>query len=217
MSKITRNLLAVLAGTAIGYGAILTAYMSIARAAVLTYNFGSDYGRGFVKFSNSGIAGKELEEVTVSEGKLNTGFNPLNQANPIDHDLAGAKAVFYQGEFRGLKARGSDIFTKEFDISEEGFGEYDRQEYHIGWYFDTFESASGQWTPILMTGMSGTLYRRNGEILLFDTNMSDASYNAIYTLTDTAAEPVTEPISFAGTALALVVFAGFNRRKKMVS
>jgi hypothetical protein len=215
MSKNTLKIVATLVGTAIGYGAIATAYMPLAKAAVLTYNFGSDYGRGFVQFSNSGITGIDVEEVTVSEGKLTTIFDfNADLVNPRSHDIAGAKAVFDRGEFRGLKARGSDIFTKVFDISEEGFGEYDRREETIGWYFDTYQSTSGQWTPILRTGMSGSYYRRDGQILLFDTSVSDASDDAIYTLIDTAAEPVPEPMTVAGTAFALASLAGLKHIKK---
>jgi hypothetical protein len=217
MSKNTLKIVATLVGTAIGYGAISTASMLPAQAAVLTYNFSSDYGKGFVQFSNSGIAGIDVEEVTVSEGKLTTLFDfNADLVNPRSHDLAGAKAVFDQGEFRGLKARGSDlIFTNIVDRPDTVFREYYRYENYISWYFDTDRSISGQWYSILMAGQQINIYNRTGLLVGFgDTNVSHADRTAIYTLAGTTAEPVPEPMTVAGTALALASLAGLKHRKK---
>ncbi|MGL5060953.1 MAG: PEP-CTERM sorting domain-containing protein [Microcoleus sp.] len=220
MSKNTRNIVAVLAGTALCYGAISTVYTPIAQAAVLTYNFSSDYGKGFVKFSNSGITGIDVEEITISEGKLTTLFDfHADLVNPRSHDLAGTKAVFDRGEFRGLKATDSELIATELvDSPNTVFGEPYRYEKYLGWYFDTDRSISGQWYSILSAGEQGYYYKSTGALIaLTDTAVSDADWTAIYTLADTAPEPVPEPMTVAGTALALASFVGLKHRKKMAN
>jgi hypothetical protein len=228
MTKNTRNILAVLAGTAICYGAISTADMPIARSAVLTYNLESPrVASGFVKFSNSGIAGIGIEEAKVSEGRLNTVF-VAGLAGPSSpeyrlprreyYDLAGAKALFFEGEFRGIKARGSDGFIEVVDIPDTGFGEYyTRYESGASWSLDTNGlSNPGRWISGF-EGYTATYIYARTHFLGVERSPYPYGNTMLYELADTAAEPVPEPMTVAGTALALVVFAGFKQRKKMAS
>jgi hypothetical protein len=228
MTNNTRNILAVLAGTAICYGAISIADMPIARSAVLTYNLKAPgFASGLVKFSNSGIVGIGIEEATVSEGRLNTVF-VAGLAGPSSpeyrlprreyYDLAGAIALFFEGEFRGIKARGSDRLTEVVDIPDTGFGEYyTRYESGAAWSLDTNGlSNPGRWISGFEGYTETYIYART-HFLGVERSPYRSGNTMLYELADTAAEPVPEPMTVAGTALALVGFAGFKQRKKMAS
>jgi hypothetical protein len=229
MSKNTRNIVAVLAGTAIGYGAIATAYMPLAKAAVLTYNFESPrLASGFIKFSNSGITGIGVEEASISEGRLNTVFvagleGPSSAEYRLPrreyYDLAGTIALFFEGEFRGIKARGSDRLTEVVDIPDTGFGEYyTRYESGASWSLDTNGlSNPGRWISVFEGYTETYLYART-HFLAVARSPYPRDANVLYTLADTATEPlpVPEPMTVAGTALALGSFVGLKHRKKTV-
>ncbi|MCC3602658.1 MAG: PEP-CTERM sorting domain-containing protein [Microcoleus sp. PH2017_29_MFU_D_A] len=228
MTNNTRNILAVLAGTAICYGAISIADMPIARSAVLTYNLKAPgFASGLVKFSNSGIVGIGIEEATVSEGRLNTVF-VAGLAGPSSpeyrlprreyYDLAGAIALFFEGEFRGIKARGSDRLTEVVDIPDTGFGEYyTRYESGAAWSLDTNGlSNPGRWISGFEGYTETYIYART-HFLGVERSPYRSGNTMLYELADTAAEPVPEPMTVAGTALALVGFAGFKQTKKMAS
>src|SRR4028119_510516 len=86
-----------------------------AQAAVFTYNF--DAGQaisGFFKVDDSSLTGIGYEEIAVSEGRADTlAYSFLNlsfgdeRAKEHYYNLGErARAVFYQGVFRGLSAGG---------------------------------------------------------------------------------------------------------------
>src|SRR4028118_131080 len=93
-----------------------------AQAAVLHYDFDGDAANGFFKVDNFSLTGTgiEVETIAVSQGRLYTwltsGFNPYKRQPKEYFDLAGATAYFYQGNFRGLRAYGSDELTPEDNI-----------------------------------------------------------------------------------------------------
>lgn len=228
MSKNTLKIVATLVGTAIGYSAISTASMPPAQAAVLTYNFriSDNVGSGFLKFSNSGITGIGTEEVSVSEGRLNTVFvaglegpSSAEYRSPRRefYDLAGAKALFFEGEFRGLQARGSDSLIEVVDIPDTGLGaSYTRYESSAAWYWDTNGlSSPDRWVSIFEGYTETVIYART-HILAVARSPYPRDANVLYTLADTATEPlpVPEPMTVAGTALALASLVGLKHRKK---
>jgi hypothetical protein len=92
-----------------------------AQAAVLTYNFDAvAIASGFFKVNNSSLTGIGVEEIAVSEGKFyfTLGSSYMKEGKEY-YDLAGATAVFYQGDFRGLEQAGGgdDLFLEFRDSS----------------------------------------------------------------------------------------------------
>ncbi len=118
-----------------------------AQAAVLTYNFDLE-GRasGSFKVDNSSLTGIEVETIAVSEGILHSLITlDFYKKQPKKYyDLAGATAVFYQGDFRGLEARGGDEITPEDNI---------REDYGVPYYTDY--SGGLSWALYLYPQMNG--------------------------------------------------------------
>ena len=107
--KLMPRLGSAIASTILSYAALSLAGVDQAQAAVLTWNFQADrgemdFGSGSFKVSDSSLTRIGSEQIAVSEGRFNT---PLT-ASKTYYDLAGAIALFYQGAFRGLSARGGD-------------------------------------------------------------------------------------------------------------
>ena len=210
-------------GSAIGSTILSCAALSLAtidtaQAAVLTYNFGVGGGpSGFLKFNNSSLRGIGAEEIAVSEGKLN-GFTSAFSGKEYDN-LAGAIALFYQGEFRGLLASGGDSSTKEINIPAEvpGGPYYIKYEAGALWRMETNgRSGAGMWRSYF-SGFRQTLVTppNDRKYIIDRTIINDAPVS--YTLVDTAAEPVPEPVTVAGTALALAGLSWLKHKKKMAA
>ena len=218
-------------GSAIGSTILSCTVVSLAvvdqaQAAVLTYNFQVANGpSGFFKLSNSSLTGGATEQIAVSEGQLNGFTAPsgmgLYQEKPPKkyHDLAGAKAVFEGGEFQGLIARGGDYSISETNIPDaEGGPVYTRYEGSAVWYMYP-NMGNGKplfwgYSSILITYLSG------GQLRHIIDRGSGQQLNYVpmsYTLVDTAAEPVPEPITIAGTALALTGLSWLKHKKKMAA
>ncbi|NJK69105.1 MAG: PEP-CTERM sorting domain-containing protein [Microcoleus sp. CSU_2_2] len=211
-------------GRAIGTTILSCVALSLAgvdkvQAAVLSYNFqvAENGGNGFFKLSNSSLTGIGDEEIAVSEGIFNTLFTVSSGKDY--YDLAGAIALFYQGEFRGLRARGGDSQITEVDIPPEveGGPYYIKYDGRASWSMDTNgRSGPGFWQSYF-SGYREVLISDRNRILAIDgrriINDSEVSYNLI----DTAAEPVPEPITFAGTALALAGLSWLKHKKKMAA
>ena len=188
-----------------------------AQAAVLTYNFrAEDGGSGFFKFSNSSLTGIGLEEVAVSEGILNTililNFYGLEGAKQY-YNLAGARAVFNQGDFRGLQASGSDSVTRKID------------EPNVPIYFNLRGSASWSINTIGEAPMQVSYFYGDKEVY---NTQSDGTVRLVeraivrenpvsYTLVNTETEPVPEPLTAGGTALALAGLSWLKHKKKMAA
>ena len=210
-------------GSAIGSAILSCAALSLttidtAQAAVLTYNFGVGGGpSGFFKFNNSSLRGIGDEEIAVSEGKLN-GFTSAFSSKEYDN-LAGAIVLFSQGEFRGLRASGGDQSTREINTrypGEPGGPAYIKYEAGALWRMDRGASRPDTWTSyfsgfrqILVTPPNDRQYITD-RIIINDREVS-------YTLVDTAAEPVPEPVTVAGTALALAGLSWLKQKKKQAA
>src|SRR5919202_3188951 len=98
--------------------AVTLVVLDKALASVLTYNFLWD--SNFLKVDNSSLTGIGVEEIAVSEGRF-YGFTASFDSYPLKgkdyYDLAGATALFYQGEFVGLNASGYDTALREINFT----------------------------------------------------------------------------------------------------
>jgi hypothetical protein len=175
-----------------------------AQAAVLHYDFDGDAANGFFKVDNSSLTGTgiEVETIAVSQGRLYTwltfGFNRYKRQPKEYFDLAGATAYFYQGNFRGLRAYGSDELTPEDNIYVYEGVTFDRGNIgSIGWSMNTYGLTDERWTSVFdgyyEVILGGRAVDRR---IVYGTPVS-------YTLVNTEPSPVPEPLTAGGTALAL--------------
>ena len=197
-----------------------------AQAATLTYNFSDEAGGGggFLKVSNSSL--RELgfqgfQETLVSEGRLyGFTFPELGSEKEYD-DLAGATAIFRAGEFFGFSARGGEYATRDYIIPLDEPDEplFFRRQGSAYWSIDV---TSASWSKELVrTQFNYQSYIDDGSIV---TESSHREYRYIapnvrvsYTLVNTEAEPVPEPLTAGGTALALAGLSWLKHKKKMAA
>ncbi|MEG4534100.1 PEP-CTERM sorting domain-containing protein [Microcoleus sp. D2_18a_D3] len=183
------------------------------QAAVLTYNFDVDNGStasGFFKLNNSSLTGIGIEEIAVSEGRL--------ERWEKDYNLAGATASFEQGVFRGLYASGG------YSMMNEYISPPDEPGGPFYWVYESYESWSMglryfSWShETVYRYMNYQSYIDDG-LLIVDSYIPYSrgwgSSDVSYTLVDTAAEPVPEPLTVGGTALALAGLTWLKHKKKM--
>jgi len=185
-----------------------------AEAAVLTYNF-LDNSSNFFKVNNSSLTGIGEEDIPISEGR----FYGFTVGGKKYYDLAGFIAVFDQGDFRGLHANGSDYATSELIIPpEEGGPLYIQWNSNASWYINTYKTSDTTWTSVL-NGHSERYMRINGGNSELADRRFTRDYEVDYRLVDTAAaaEPVPEPLTAGGTALALAGLSWLKHKKKMAA
>ena len=209
--KLLPRLGSAIASTILSYAALSLVGVDKAQAAFLTYNFQveKDGGSGFFKFSDSSLTGIGYEKIAVGEGRFNTPIRIYKN----DYDLAGAIALFNQGNFRGLQASG-----REYGTTEEAVGgtDYINVEGSATWYMGTEEASSlGTWASYFW-GYRETIYS-NSEGYLGRGRTIISSARVSYSLVDTAAEPVPEPFTAGGTALALAGLSWLKHKKKMAA
>jgi hypothetical protein len=221
--KQTQRVGSAIASTILCLAAVSLATVDKAQAAILTYNFGIGDARplGFFKFNNTSLTGIGDEEIAVSEGKLNDftasffGGNYQLQGKEY-YDLAGAIVLFYQGEFRGLRASGSDSATSEINIpAGEPGGPYNiKYRGSASWSMDTNGRSSPDFWQSYFSGYREVIVTPpNSRPVIADRTIINNG-EVIYTLVDTAAEPVPEPVTIAGTALAIAGFSWLKSQKK---
>jgi len=215
-----------------------------AQAAVLSFNFHEKtYGyNGFFKVDDSSLTGIGVEEVTVSEG-IFFGF-PLapflfTTNYPAYILTERARAVFYQGAFRGLEAADANegwrpkYYPSELPAEFAGYGQYAES-----WYAVWYATGSAYWQiatrgpddPSMWTSrISG--YREEREETYWvnqrnpvrtPTKVSVSrqelnSAEVYYTLVKTEPSPVPEPLTAGGTALALAGLSWLKHKKKMAA
>ncbi len=226
--KLRSRLGSAIASTILSYAAVSLAGVDQAQAAVLDYKFqvkdtraigALDIGSGSFKVSNSSLTGIGVEEIAVSEGTFN-GFTlgSFFEESKKYYNLAGASVVFYQGDFRGLKARGSDEATRVREFSSgEDEPLYVQWRGSNDWDIFTFYLADPtNWKSVLygreslsITSSDGRTYPRS-ETFVRDLPVS-------YTLVGTEPEPVPEPLTAGGTALALAGLSWLKHKKKMAA
>jgi len=197
-----------------------------AQAALLTYNFHMDRGpgSGFLKVSNSslteiGFGGFSLG--TVSEGRM-YGFTWAELGSEKEYDnLAGVQAIFREGEFFGVQASGGDSAIRDYIIPpDEPYGPlFFRREGSAYW---SISGTSASWsTELVRRHVNYQSYIDDGSIV---TESYHREYRYIvpnasvsYTLVNTEAEPVPEPLTAGGTALALAGLSWLKQKKKMAA
>ncbi|MCC3638809.1 MAG: hypothetical protein JGK13_31405 [Microcoleus sp. PH2017_37_MFU_D_B] len=187
-------------------------------ASTITYNFEVEQGggSGFLKLSNSSLTGIGSEQIAVGEGRFNT-FATASASKEY-YDLAGAIALFFQGDFRGLQASGSDGEIREIDLPDVPGGPfYVKYDSRAFWSMATNGvSSPDRWTSYF-SGYRETIISNRERVLAIDGRRIISSARVSYTLVDTAAEPVPEPISAGGTALALAGLSWLKHQKKKVA
>jgi len=204
--------------TILSYAAVSLVGVDQVQAAVLTYNFQVEEGggSGFFKLSNSSLTGIGSERIAVGEGRFNT-FATASVSKTY-YDLAGAIAFFFQGDFRGLSASGGDAEIREFDVPESQGGpfyvKYDSRAY---WSMGTSGSDSPDRWQSYFFGYRETLIWDRERVLAIDGRTIITGAKVSYTLVDTQPEPVPEPLTAGGTALALAGLSWLKHKKKMAA
>jgi hypothetical protein len=202
------------------FSGVLLVGVDKAQAAVLSFNFNVDegVGSGFFKVSDSSLTRIGLEQVAVSEGRLNTILiiDYLGLEGKKYYDLAGATALFYQGDFRGLSTGGGDSVTREINNPDDPNGPfYLNLRGRASWSINTIGQAPMRisyfygYREVYSTNSGGTVRVADRRIVR-DTPVS-------YTLVNTEAEPVPEPLTAGGTALALAGLSWLKQKKKMAA
>ena len=208
------------------FSGVLLVGVDKAQAAVLTFNLdiGNGGGSGFLKVSNSslielGFGG--FQETLVSEGRI-YGFTFPELGSEKDYDdLAGARALFRTGKFFGVIASGGDSVIRDYIIPpDEPYGPlFFRHEGSAGW---SINATSASWSKELVRRqVNYQSYIDDGSIVTesyqreyrYVSPFSDVSY----TLVDTEPEPVPEPLTAGGTALALAGLSWLKHKKKMAA
>lgn len=192
-----------IASTILSCAALSLAVVDQVQAAVLTYNFQVEQGggSGFFKLSNSSLTGIGSEQIAVGEGRFNTFATASVSKNY--YDLAGAIALFFQGNFRGLQTGYYEREIREIDLPDVPGGPfYVKYDSRASWSITGGGSSPDRWTSYF-SGYRETLISNRERHLAIDgrTIINDAKVS--YTLVDTVPEPVPEPITAVGTALAL--------------
>jgi hypothetical protein len=220
-----------IAGTILSlFSAVSLVGVDKAQAAVLHYQF-LDNSSNFFKVDNSLLTGIGEEYISVFEGS----FYDFTVGDKEYHNLAGFRAVFDGGAFRGLNAYGSDYATSELIISpDQPYGPfYIRSSANASWSISTYRTSPSTWTSVL-NGHS-ELYRsmNGGNFVLADrsfTRNREVDYTLVNTASETvpapepvpeplsepvlASEPVPEPLTAGGTALALAGLSWLKHKKK---
>ena len=193
-----------------------------AQAAVLNYTF-LDNSSNFFKVNDSSLTGIGEEYIAVSEGRLDTFLLPTyrdEEAKEYYNLPEGARALFIEGDFRGLEARDSDATTtpKYLYFEDPPYGSY--SFYYSGnasWsIFTALRSEDEMWVSFLngfkegyATGNPNTdPWERFERYYVVDIPVN-------YTLVKT--ETVPEPLTAGGTALALAGLSWLKHKKKMAA
>ncbi len=210
--KLRPRLGSAIASTILSYAALSVAGVDQVQAAVLTFNFQVEQGggSGFFKLSDSSLTKTGLEALAVSEGRFSTVLTA--DGGKSYYDLAGAIALFFQGEFRGLQARDGDTV-----ITALGGSYYTKSESSAFWEMSTSGASSpDRWTSYFSGNRGTVIWNRENAVLAFGRIIINGA-EVSYTLVNTEAEPVPEPLTAGGTALALAGLSWLKHKKKMAA
>jgi hypothetical protein len=174
-----------------------------AQAALLTYSIdNSDVS--FFKVDTSSLTGIGREEVPVSEGRF---YGYTLRGGKEFYDLVGiSRALFFQGEFRGLSSGGGNDRVITF---YPGPLKLNRS---TSWHISSYPTGPSMWESRL----DGYFEEIMNDTLILTRSI----YTAIpvsFTLVNTEAEPVPEPLTSGGTALALAGLSWLKHKKKMAA
>ena len=218
--KLMPRLGSAIASTILSYAAVSLVGVDKAQAALLTYDFQAEYGgSGFFKFNNSSLKGIGSEQIAVSEGRLNTYLTASSDNYPLKgkdyYNLAGATALFYQGDFLGLQASGWDEAITQINLSPDepgGPDNYVKFQGYASWQMDNNGPFSLFW------GYKEVIITSSSHGAIVDRSTPPVNYASVsYTLVDTEPEPVPEPLTAGGTALALAGLSWLKHKKKMAA
>jgi hypothetical protein len=201
------------------FSGVLLVGVDKAQAATLTYSFLFFEIGNFFKVNTSSLTGIGLEEVAVSEGRLySLGLGSAFRGSKEYHDLAGNIAFFYQGDLVGLQASGSDYETRELILPpEEGRPElYIRWSGTESWGIYPYSTGLTTWKSVL-NGYSERYVSVNGGMWNLTERALYRDHPVFYTLVNTEPEPVPEPLTAGGTALALAGLSWLKQKKKMAA
>ena len=200
-----------IASTILSYAAVSLVGVDKAQAANITGTFQVENAgtSGFFKFNNSSLTGIGVEEIAVSEGRLDTFLNLTSyfgQQAKKDYSLAGFKVLFYQGNFRGLQAGGGDYFSPNVQGEPYPF----MYTGSASWSMATNGLASDMWTSYFQ-GYKEVIYQ--GRFIADRAIVRDTPVS--YTLVESEAEPVPEPLTAGTAAVALAGLSWLKHQKKM--
>jgi hypothetical protein len=184
-----------------------------AQAAILNYTFDVEDvpASGFFKVNNSSLTGIGYESIAVSEGRAyNLILGSSFEGSKEYYNLAGVTASFYQGDFLGLNAYGEDTGINEYisPPDEPGGPSFFRREGRASWSMaidGVYPRFSG-YTEVYVTSSYSEPY--------FDARRIYSDVRFSYTLVGTEPEPVPEPLTAGGTALALAGLSWLKHKKK---
>ena len=214
--KLRPRLGSAIASTILSYAAVSLVGVDKAQAANITYGFQVENTgtSGVFKFNNSSLTGRGVEEIEVSEGRIDT-FNLTyyfgGQAKEY-YDLAGFKVFFYQGDFRGLLARGGEYFSPNVQGEPYPF----MYTGSASWSMATNGLTYDTWTSYFQ-GYKEVIYQ--GRFIVDRQIVRDTpvSYTLLKTEPEPVSEPVPEPLTAGGTALALAGLNWLKHKKKMAA
>ncbi len=214
--KLLPRLGSAIASTILSYAALSLVGVDKAQAATLTYDFrvgiDTDVG-GFFQVNNSSLTGIGVEKVPVYFGVLQ-GFDlPPWYRISGSNSLSGAGALFYQGEFRGLEVE------REKD-SETNFK--NRFAGSISWSFALYPLDNPSMWTSRFSGYIEQISLNNqygyGEVVSRrQIDSAPVSYTLVSTEPEPVGEPVPEPLTAGGTALALAGLSWLKHKKKMAA
>jgi hypothetical protein len=188
------------------------------QAAVLTFNFQVEEGggSGFFKLSDSSLTRIGSEQIAVREGRFDT-FATASQGKSY-YDLAGAIALFFQGDFRGLRASDGDTEIREIDLPDVPGGPfYVKYDSRAFWYMDTNGASNPDMWKSFFSGYRETIVsNRERTLAIVDRRILNGA-EVSYSLVKTEPEPVPEPLTAGGTALALAGLSWLKHKKKMAA
>ena len=187
------------------FSGVLLVGVDKAQAALLTYSI-YDSDLSFFKVNNSSLTGIGYEEVPVLDGRF---YSYTLPGGKEFYDLErAAKAVFVQGVFRGLSAGGGDQVSR--------FPTSDIKVYSsIYWHMYVYPAGPNKWEPLLEGYFEE--YTTFGSYTVLSGRSIYREIPVRFTLVDTEPEPVPEPLTAGGTALALAGLSWLKHKKKMAA
>jgi len=196
-------------------GAVSLVGVDKAQAAVLTYQIDYD-DRSYFKVDTSlltGIGYEGYEQIPVFEGRY-YGFTVPGGREYYDLPALQATVLFYQREFRGLFASGGDNVSGVFSFPGD---ELDPEpfyfEYSIGTSWYTYYGSEGT----VLNGYYDSYRAYNGGPWERWDRFFYRDVPVSLTLVNTEPEPVPEPLTSGGTALALAGLSWLKHKKKMAA
>ncbi|HEY9296594.1 MAG TPA: PEP-CTERM sorting domain-containing protein, partial [Phormidium sp.] len=168
-----------------------------------------------LKVDTSSLTGIGVEQIAVSEGRFYGYTFPTHKEY---EDLAGVSASFYEGKFRGLNTSGGDQVIEKVSYQDPGEPPVSFiVDMGISWFIETFP------VPYLDPSPSSTFFGYYQQYTTYANGTTDLTdrkfynYDFSYILVNTEPEPVPEPLTAGGTALALAGLSWLKHKKKMAA